>query len=903
MKPSGFLLSISDRLARNYRHAVAFGVLLCTLLLAACELAFDSPLKSFFEEQTGTIALEQIAPEAGQAIVGSDGYVCLLADEADEVTGEVTPGTHSFSIPIDNPQGYALVVESSFEQTLGAGISGITVTQADANHLTVTIPAGAVKGNEGTLHIKVRSAKEGRILYEGDIGIAFFENFDTSLTEIKPETPNRLHPEEFKPDIPNYSISNFLNAFDLSVKAANPAALITIDGVTGIGSLKRSITPDANISTVVIQVELRHGAAARNYSIVVNRVDPDSAGSAYLVVSQEPDTRFYRVQAAPDTGLDTAGLKISLVTGLGSEALASGQYSTSCDFSSPGRKTVTVTYNNSLPAPITTGFEVWVVGLANLAVSGQDYTPLFSPSVTAYTLPQASYATNSLNITATSGLEDASLTIRGVSATSGVSTSIPLDPGDNPVNIKVSRGGVNMDYTVNVFRVSLGVSEFYVSGTGGSPAGSDTDGDGTAGLPFATVEKALSLVNGSGLPSTDTFTIIVSGTVSPLDSNTSDNMADISGSNYPQIVLRGKGTGPDAGVLDAGGNKRVLYITGGNIVTLGANLTLKGGSASSFGGGVYVNNSTFNMTGGVIEDNTAPSGGGVYVSVTGGGSSAFNMSGNAIIKGNEFSSFGGGVYVNGSGSTFNMSGNASIQENETTSGSSNGGGVHVSNSTFNMSEDASIHDNKARYGGGVSVYGASSIFDMTGNASIYDNESSTSGGGVYVSSGTFGMTGNVSIYGNESASYGGGVYISGSSSLFTMTGSAIIRDNKALSSNGGGVYVSSGTFTMSGGTIQGNIAETVGGGIFIFGSGDTTFSKTGGTITGSNASPGEKNTAINGFSPNFGHAVYVTTTPRKKRDTTAGTGVNLYAKYHNSDWSFIDVPPPAGAGDTTSNWE
>ena len=47
----------------------------------------------------------------------------------------------------------------------------------------------------------------------------------------------------------------------------------------------------------------------------------------------------------------------------------------------------------------------------------------------------------------------------------------------------------------------------------------------------------------------------------------------------------------------------------------------------------------------------------------------------------------------------------------------------------------------------------------------------------------------------------------------------------------GGVYVASGTFTMSGGTISKNIATTFGGGVYV--GSNATFTMTGGTIGGS----------------------------------------------------------------------
>jgi hypothetical protein len=112
--------------------------------------------------------------------------------------------------------------------------------------------------------------------------------------------------------------------------------------------------------------------------------------------------------------------------------------------------------------------------------------------------------------------------------------------------------------------------------------------------------------------------------------------------------------------------------------------------------------------------------------------------------------------------------------------------------TFNMCGGKitgnTVENSDTGIGGGVRVVGT---FNMYGG-SITGNRASIAGGGVYVKSGTFEMSGGT---------IGG-----------TGTGDA----NQA--SSGGGVYVSGGTFTMSGGTITGNKVSYSygdGGGVFV----------------------------------------------------------------------------------------
>ena len=128
----------------------------------------------------------------------------------------------------------------------------------------------------------------------------------------------------------------------------------------------------------------------------------------------------------------------------------------------------------------------------------------------------------------------------------------------------------------------------------------------------------------------------------------------------------------------------------------------------------------------------------------------------------------------------------------------------------------------------VGVNGGEFIMNAGAILTNNDNRSKnllTLGGGVHLSKGTFTMTGG-EISGN-SASYGGGV---GGFGVFTMTGGKISGNYAGLS--GGGVYVG-GEFTMTGGEISGNSAYSDGGGVYL--SDEGVFTMTGGEISGNTA--------------------------------------------------------------------
>jgi hypothetical protein len=192
--------------------------------------------------------------------------------------------------------------------------------------------------------------------------------------------------------------------------------------------------------------------------------------------------------------------------------------------------------------------------------------------------------------------------------------------------------------------------------------------------------------------------------------------------------------------------RSLIHVDDGSLKLRGGAELRNNHNTAGYGGGVLVENGSFDMEGGLISGNTANLGGGVHV-ING----TFTMTGGGI-KDNQASDTGGGVLVE---ETFIMSGNATIHHN---TADNRGGGVVV-NETFTMSGNAAIHHNTANdIGGGVVVDGD---FTMSGNTVIHHNTGSGMGGGGAYVDGTFTMTGG-GIEGNTTSGMGGGVYADGS---------------------------------------------------------------------------------------------------------------------------------------------
>ena len=255
-----------------------------------------------------------------------------------------------------------------------------------------------------------------------------------------------------------------------------------------------------------------------------------------------------------------------------------------------------------------------------------------------------------------------------------------------------------------------------------------------------------------------------------------------------------------------------LIMEGGNIV---------GCTSTTVGGGVFAGyHAYFTMTdGSSIRGCVAKGGGGVYLST----SASFAMGGSALIA--DCISTEGGVYGGGgigadTGASVALSGNAVIQNCT----AQRGGGVYLNGATLTMSGNASITGcTSIGGGGGVSAGGDADpqnpyIFTMTDNSSIKDC----------------------------TALNGGGIFVTTPSGIVSLSGSAKIEKCRAVENDnfrdfpyvtGGGVHVSSGSFEMSGGSIESCTAVNGGDSVSVIYGGGGKFTMTGGTVDGSITMP------------------------------------------------------------------
>ena len=271
----------------------------------------------------------------------------------------------------------------------------------------------------------------------------------------------------------------------------------------------------------------------------------------------------------------------------------------------------------------------------------------------------------------------------------------------------------------------------------------------------------------------------------------------IEGKLYSSGVL----TSVDAGVAIGGGTGNQDSKHGGS-----AQLTVSGDAklyTGSIGGGKGHNIGSANVTisGGTIQGQVVMEGEGSTFDMTGG--TIDNA--NAADAGYVFVEDNGGAVCVKTG-TATISGGTIKNCNNT---GNNGGAIYLTNGTVTVS-GGTITDCKATSGGAIYVGGGSA----TVRGGIITKCIAENGGAAYVTGGTFTMT-NGDITDSSATQNGGAIYVSGDAVIqgnVTISGGSL-TNNKAAQ-NGGAVYVNNGDVLMQGGILTGNKALDGDGGAF-----------------------------------------------------------------------------------------
>ncbi len=158
-----------------------------------------------------------------------------------------------------------------------------------------------------------------------------------------------------------------------------------------------------------------------------------------------------------------------------------------------------------------------------------------------------------------------------------------------------------------------------------------------------------------------------------------------------------------------------------------------------------------------------------------------------------------------------------------------GGGIdNQTGATLTVNTNSTLSGNSASYGGGVNNYGT-----LTISGGIISGNSASEGGGIW-NDGTLTIAGST-LSGNGNSTYGGAIWNNAAATVSNCTfsgnlgifGAAIESragslnvsgstfTNNSASYEGGALFLSGGTVTLTNDTMNANTAASYGGGIFI----------------------------------------------------------------------------------------
>lgn len=418
--------------------------------------------------------------------------------------------------------------------------------------------------------------------------------------------------------------------------------------------------------------------------------------------------------------------------------------------------------------------------------------------------------------------------------------------------------------------------------TGGNTGGGDYYSDGSSSRPAGSGEIAGTSGFGSGI-------LMYYGTLNMTGGIIKDNYSqwgrssDVAGNTDHWLVGGGGG----------------VYLSAGTVMNMSGGTITHNASGSGGGGGILVGGgSTLNLSGGNITYNVSriASGGGIGVQI----GSVVTITGGYIAY-NEVKGHGGGLFARGDSTPLKITG-GTFEHNY--AGSYGGAilfwtvGDDITKNAIEISGNTIIQNNEAGVnGGGVCVgreidkitglpIGSKAKLTISGSPVIKDNKALGEkglGGGIYMQSDKFSTGVNTVVINGgtisgNSAYQGGGIYAPGG--IVTMTGGTF--SGNTATAEGGGIYTGGGTIDMSGGSFTGNIAGTNGGGAFVQ-AGNVTVS--GGSITGNEATGNGGGMAIDGGS--------FTMISGTMTDNTAGShGGGVYTKGGNITVGVVNCTGP-----------
>lgn len=339
-----------------------------------------------------------------------------------------------------------------------------------------------------------------------------------------------------------------------------------------------------------------------------------------------------------------------------------------------------------------------------------------------------------------------------------------------------------IDTTSNqVYITSDLVKEFVTTSYFVSSSGSDTTGDGSYFAPYATLQKAVEVIEALEITDTDTYTIYLLSDITGTDdgattsstSSVGDSLINIEPSSTFNLTIEPLGTNvltiDAARTSSSSKTYRIMNIGENATVTLN-NLILKGGYSTANGGAIYIaGNST---TKSILTLN------------------------NCTLGSEPSETFSDGTQNTSYAPTDSSNSNCSA---------SYGGGIYESYASVILNNTKIVNNYAKDSGGGI--YLTYSELEIDSDSEFYANGADGTGSGAAISTYMSTVNLNGKIHHNYSAATAGIAGINLSASTLNMNSGATIQDNYSTSTSSYGTGIcasSSATVNINGGTIKNN---------------------------------------------------------------------------------------------------
>lgn len=271
-------------------------------------------------------------------------------------------------------------------------------------------------------------------------------------------------------NVPNAAVS-----ISITPTVIDPNATITVNGVAvNNGSSSPSILLVVGANTIPIIVTAQNGIASQTYNLVVNR--SPSTDNTLLNLQVNSGTLSPAFDSGNTYYIDNVPNLTSEIVLLPTTSDPSATISINNNTAQSGTTSSPIPLvvgQNNISILVTaqdggtktyylkvTRLQSSVATLSNLVVSNNSLTPGFDNSIFTYRV-NVRNSTNSITITPTVTEPNATVTVNGITVTSG-STSSPIalgNIGDNPIAIVITaQDGTTQQYTVTVNRSPSGAA-------------------------------------------------------------------------------------------------------------------------------------------------------------------------------------------------------------------------------------------------------------------------------------------------------------------------------------------------------------------------------------------------------------------------------------------------------------